>query len=124
MAKTLANQERVRATTTPVARIGGVRVNTGWMREFMDYDPVQDLARISVPLLAITGEKDLQVNPDDLPIIHDAVPGSVTIRMADLTHTLRRQSGPPSLRAYRGEVRRPVDPELVAHVVAWIHELP
>jgi hypothetical protein len=43
--------------------------------------------------------------------------------MADLTHTMRRQSGRPSLRAYRSEVREPVDPELLAHVVDWIHGL-
>lgn len=124
VAKALANQARVRATSTPVSRIGGVRVNTGWMREFMDYDPAQDLARVDVPLLAITGDKDLQVNPDDLSIIHDTVAGSETIRMTDLTHTMRRQIGRPSLSAYRSEVREPVDPALLTHVVGWIHRLP
>lgn len=123
VAKALANQERVRAAPTPVARIGGVRINTGWMQEFMDYDPVDDLGRVTVPLLAITGEKDIQVNPDDLSIIQDTAPGAVTIRMPDLTHTLRRQCGAPTVGSYRHEVRRPVDPGLSEQVVGWLRRL-
>jgi uncharacterized protein len=119
-AKVAANHERIRATTTDVARIGGVRLNARWHREFLAHDPRADLARLTVPVLAITGEKDLQVDPDDLPVIAATVPGPVeTLRVPDLTHTLRRQPGPASLRAYRGELRRPVDAEVLATVSTW-----
>ena len=122
VAKVAANHARVRATSTPVARIGGVRVNAGWLREFMDYDPAADLAHVNIPLLAITGDKDLQVNADDLSVIRDTAPGSTTIRMTDLTHTMRRSSGPASLRGYRHEVLEPVDAGLLRTVVAWTRE--
>ncbi|GGO00322.1 serine aminopeptidase domain-containing protein [Microbispora bryophytorum] len=46
VAKVTKNHERIRRTTTDVARIGGVRVNARWTREFLDYDPAADLARI------------------------------------------------------------------------------
>jgi hypothetical protein len=118
--KVAANHERIRATTTDVARVGGVRVNARWLREFLAHDPREDLARLTVPVLAATGEKDLQVPAADLDVIAATVPGPVTVlRVPDLTHTLRRQSGPPSLRAYRGELRRPVDTEVLSAVAAW-----
>ena len=40
-------------------------------------------------------------------------------RVPDLTHTLRRQPGAASLRAYRAELRRPVDADVLATVVDW-----
>ena len=57
---------------------------------------------------------------DDLAVLAATVPGPVELRRApDLTHTLRRQPRAASLRHYREELRRPVDPELCATVVAW-----
>jgi hypothetical protein len=118
--KVAADHERIRATTTDVARIGGVRVNARWLREFLAHDPRTDLARITAPVLAVTGSKDLQVPAADLDVIAAAVRGPVTTwRVPDLTHTLRRQPGPASMRAYRGELRRPVDAEVLATVVDW-----
>jgi uncharacterized protein len=119
-AKVAANHAKIRATTTDVARIGGARVNARWTREFMAHDPRADLARLTVPVLAVTGEKDLQVPATDLDVLAETVPGPVEVhRVPDLTHTLRRQPGPASLRAYRAELRRPVDAEVLATVVAW-----
>ena len=119
-AKVAANHARVRATTTDVARIGGVKLNARWTREFLAHDPRADLARVTVPVLALTGVKDLQVDVADLDVVAATVPGPVTVhRVPDLTHTLRRQPGPPSLRSYRAELRRPVDPVVVDTVVNW-----
>jgi pimeloyl-ACP methyl ester carboxylesterase len=121
--KVAANHDRIRATTTDVARLGGARINARWLREFLAHDPRDDLARLSVPVLAITGEKDLQVAPADLETITRVVPGATVHRVPDLTHTLRRQSGAPSMSAYRRELRRPVDPEVLATVVSWCREV-
>jgi hypothetical protein len=118
--KVAANHERIRATTTDVARIGGVRLNARWHREFLAHDPRADLARITVPVLALTGGKDLQVPADDLDTIAATVRGPVEVlRVDDLTHTLRRQPGRASMGAYRRELRGPVDAEVLATVVDW-----
>ena len=119
-AKVAANHARIKATTTDVARIGGARLNARWHREFLAHDPRGDLARITVPVLALTGDEDLQVPADDLAVLAATVPGPVEVhRVPDLTHTLRRQVRAPSMRRYREELRRPVDPEVLATVVAW-----
>jgi fermentation-respiration switch protein FrsA (DUF1100 family) len=118
--KVAANHVRIKATTTDVARIEGRKLNARWTREFMAHDPAEDLARVSVPVLAITGAKDLQSPPEDLRVVADTVAGPVeTHRVPDLTHTLRRQAGPPSLKAYKEELTRPVDAEVLETVVGW-----
>ena len=119
-ARTAANHRKVLGTTTDVARVDGVRVNARWTREFLLRDPRADLARLTVPVLALTGDKDLQVPADDLAVLAATVPGPVEVqRVPDLTHTLRRQPRVASMRHYREELRRPVDPEVLATVVAW-----
>jgi pimeloyl-ACP methyl ester carboxylesterase len=119
-----ANHARLKATTTDVARIGGARLNARWFREFMAHDPRDDLRRITAPVLALTGAKDLQVDPADLEAIAATVPGGATVhRVPDLTHTLRRQPGPPSLSRYKKEIRDPVDADVLRTVTSWCREI-
>ncbi len=100
--------------------MGGARLNARWHREFLAHDPRRDLARLTVPVLAMTGEKDLQVPADDLAVLAATVPGPVEVhRVPDLTHTLRRQERAPSMRRYREELRRPVDADVLATVITW-----
>lgn len=103
-----------------VARLGVRKVNARWFREFLDFDPKPLLRENCSPVLAITGAKDIQVDPDDLAAIADLVPGVVdTVRVPDLTHLLRRDPNPPSLGVYRKLVRDPVDAEVLSLVADW-----
>ncbi|WP_188192151.1 alpha/beta hydrolase family protein [Nonomuraea sp. SYSU D8015] len=112
---------KVKATEGDVARLFGVRIGARAYREFLAYDPAKDLAEVRVPLLAITGDKDVQVDPGDLELLADLVPGPVeTRRFPDLTHLLRRDPGPATQRTYGEQYRRPVDPGLLEDVAAWV----
>ncbi|MFC9515714.1 alpha/beta hydrolase [Nocardiaceae bacterium NPDC056970] len=111
---------RIYRTTDDTARMGLRRVNARWFREFLDFDPKPLLQQNRSPVLAITGAKDLQVDPDDLEAIADLVPEEVdTVRVPDLTHLLRRDADPASLRAYRRLVREPVDAKVLSLVADW-----
>lgn len=119
-AKVSKNHDKIERTTTDVARIGGAKINAKWFREFLAHDSAADLARIRVPVLAVTGDKDLQTPPEDVHRIREIVGDRAEVRvLPGLTHTLRRQEGAPSLKKYKQEVRRPVDPELLDLVVGW-----
>ncbi|MFI7284659.1 alpha/beta hydrolase family protein [Micromonospora chersina] len=121
VAKVTRNHEKILATTADVAWVGGQRLNAKWLRQFLRYDPRPDLARVRAPILAVTGDKDLQVDPADLAVVADSAGGPVETRLLpDVTHVLRRQPGPASLRAYRREVRDPVDPSVTGVVTPWI----
>jgi pimeloyl-ACP methyl ester carboxylesterase len=92
-----------------------------WFREFMVYDPAQDLRAIRCPVLAVTGRKDLQVDAGDVERIGSLVAGPFTGSMPeDLTHLLRRDHGRPGLASYRRQLREPVDAALVEQVASWI----
>jgi hypothetical protein len=120
-AKVSRNHDKIARTTTEVARVGGARLNAKWFREFLAHDVAADLRRIDVPVLAVTGGKDLQTPPEDVRRIAEIVgPGAEAHLLPDVTHTLRRQEGAPSLRRYKQEVRRPLDPALVGLVVDWV----
>ena len=62
-------------------RAGGTRqrqqikmVLTPWFRHFLTYDPAPVLEKVKCPVLAINGEKDLQVDPkQNLPPIEAAL---------------------------------------------------
>jgi pimeloyl-ACP methyl ester carboxylesterase len=119
-AKVSRNHDKIERTTTDVAGVGGARLNATWFREFLAHDVAADLRRIEVPVLAVTGSKDLQTPPEDVHRIAEIVgPSAETHLLPDVTHTLRRQEGTPSLRHYKQEVRRPLDPAVVDLVVAW-----
>ncbi|MEK8107240.1 alpha/beta hydrolase [Micromonospora sp. M12] len=129
--RSLANRQlaRIKTTSTDVVRILGRPTNARWLRELLDHDPRADLAKIKAPVLAITGGKDIQVDPADLDEIRRLVPGDSTVhRIPDLTHVLRRDSGRPSVRSYRRLLRQPVDPDLLTQVTGWLahrlHETP
>ena len=99
----------------------GVRVNARWFREFLAFDPKPALAAVTTPVLAITGDKDLQVDPADLEVIAATVRGPVTTRrVPDLTHILRRDTAAPTIRAYRALAKQPVDAVVLNEVSEWI----
>jgi pimeloyl-ACP methyl ester carboxylesterase len=115
---------KITATDGDVARMQGVRVSAKWFREFLAFDPAPLLARITVPVLAITGDKDLQVDPADLDVIAATVTGRVTVdRVPNLSHILRRDPKPPTLGDYRRQLREPVDAAVLAEISRWITDL-
>jgi pimeloyl-ACP methyl ester carboxylesterase len=50
-----------------------VKINAKWLREFMSYHPALDMVKIQTPVLAITGSKDIQVNPEDLKLMANLI---------------------------------------------------
>jgi uncharacterized protein len=112
---------RIRSSGTAVVRVQGRKVNAAWMRQFVAYDPAPDLARVGVPVLAITGDRDLQVDPDDLDRMRDLVKGPFeAFRPSGVTHLLRTEGTRRGLSGYQEQVRRPVDPRVISAVTGWL----
>ena len=92
-----------------------------WLREFMAYDPAEDLPRITLPMLAITGSKDIQVDPADLERMAQLVRAPFEHHLLqDMTHLLRIQEGEASISKYKQEVKGPIAPELLEIVSRWL----
>lgn len=112
--------ESVRKTLAAQLRM----YTTAWFRFFVDYDPALHLRKLKVPLLAVTGELDLQAPArENLPRIEKAMRTSgnrrVSVReMPGLNHLLQTAStGLPTEYAAIEETFAPQALELVAE---WI----
>jgi pimeloyl-ACP methyl ester carboxylesterase len=115
--------EKIKATRGDVARVYGFKVPARMSREFLAYDPKDDLAKIHVPVLAITGDNDFSIDHRDLEVIASLVKGEVETRCVhELTHTLRRDPRPATGKSYREQYQQPVDAELVEMVAAWLEK--
>ena len=112
---------KLKATTTDVARIQLAKVNAKWMREFIAYDPEPTLARTTIPLLALTGSKDVQVDPVDLERLAELVPDADTQVVPDVDHILRAEPASFSNpRHYKRQLTKPIDPRIVERIDAWL----
>lgn len=112
---------RLKATSGDITRIGGIRVNARWYREFIGYDPAPDYARITVPVLAITGGHDMQVPPGDVDAIGRLVRGPFEGHVVDdLSHLLRPDPSWAGPRGYRRAVRQPVSPQVLDIITGWV----
>jgi uncharacterized protein len=114
-------RDRIRRSTTDRHhRMPRSHLTDRWLREYMTHDPCPDLACIDRPVLAVTGSKDLHVDPADVARIGRLVTGPFDGEVPpDLTHILRRDPGPPGLSRYRAQLTRPIDGWVTERIVAW-----
>lgn len=97
---------------------------TPWFRYFLTYDPAPTLSKVRCPVLALNGEKDLQVDPrQNLPPIERALKASgnrdVTIKeLPGLNHLFQHsETGSP---AEYGRIDETFAPEALQIVGDWI----
>lgn len=115
------NMDRILASSDDVMRIQGTRVNARWVRDFAAYEPGPVLARITVPVLAITGGEDVQVPPADVGAIGQLVRGPFDGQVvAGLSHMLRPDPASIGPRGYRRATRQPVSPEVLDLITGWV----
>lgn len=98
------------------------KVNAKWFREFLAYDAAVALSAAQVPLLAMTGSKDVQVDPNDLRVMAELAGERITTALLDdVDHILRHEAKDfSSPRAYRTQVARPLDAQVVEHLTSWL----
>jgi pimeloyl-ACP methyl ester carboxylesterase len=99
------------------------KLNAKWMREFIDYNPAEDLSKIKVPVLAITGAKDIQVNPDNLKRMEELVGSPFEYHLLDgVTHLLRDQEGNADISTYKKQLKQPIDSRILVLISLWLRK--
>lgn len=112
---------RIKSTDRDVVRMGLAKTNAKWLREMLAYDPVPALRATAVPTLAITGEKDVQVDAKDLEVVAEAIPTADVIALPDVDHLLRYEpEAISSPRRYMRQMAKPVDERVTAAIVNWL----
>lgn len=107
-----ALQEQMRLMTTP------------WFREFLDFDPQPLFAQLKCPVLALNGDRDLQVDADDtVPLLRTAYEKSgnkdfTVAEIAGVNHLFQRApSGSPALY---GAIEETIAPEVLTAITHWV----
>jgi uncharacterized protein len=124
-----AREKELRATlagSVPDAQIGmQIRVlNSPWFRDFVKYDPGPTLSKLVCPVLAINGEKDLQVPPDqNLPAIRKALETAgnknfEVTEMPGLNHLF--QNAKTGAIAEYSEIDETMSPIAMEKISTWI----
>lgn len=99
-------------------------LNSPWFRYFLQYDPATSLRKLTCPVLAINGEKDRQVPPDqNLPAIRKALTEAgnknfETDELPGLNHLFQTaNSGSPAEYATISET---ISPVALDKIGSWI----
>jgi hypothetical protein len=102
-------------------------VSYNWFRFFISTDPEVFWKKVKCPVLALNGEKDLQVAADiNLPAIEKALKSGgnkavTTIKLPELNHLF--QHCKTGLPAEYGEIEETFSPEVLKIMADWINGL-
>ncbi|MBA7551834.1 hypothetical protein ES705_44384 [subsurface metagenome] len=97
-----------------------------WLKFFLTYDPKPTLTKVKCPVLAINGEKDLQVPPkENLSAIEEALKGggnqNYTIKeLPNLNHLF--QAAQTGLPAEYAKIEETISPIALKIIADWIFE--
>jgi uncharacterized protein len=107
-----ALQAQIRLMTTP------------WFRQYLDFDPAPIMEQIKCPVLALNGDRDLQVDANDtVPLLRQAYENSgnkdfTVMEIAGVNHLFQKaQSGSPALY---GAIEETIAPEVLNAVGSWL----
>src|SRR5258708_5927021 len=121
----LVENSGMSASLPPAALQSQVRLMVSpWFRFFLDYDPVPTLQKTMCPVLALNGEKDLQVAPkENLAKIQKALQDGgnkdfQTTELPGLNHLF--QHGPTGSPTEYGGIQETMAPEALNAVSDWV----
>jgi hypothetical protein len=99
-------------------------LSSAWLRYFIAYDPANALSKVACPVLAINGERDLQVPPKlNLPVIRNALEASgnkdfEVDELPGLNHLFQpATTGSPS---EYGQIEETMSPVALEKISGWI----
>lgn len=89
-----------------------------WFDAFLVLNPREYLGKVKCPILAINGEKDKQVYPDNLTVIKEYIPHAETLLMPELNH-LMQHATTGEMSEY-DEIRETISPDVLDAIVRFI----
>jgi hypothetical protein len=122
----LVKESGLDAALPPAALEPQLRMMTSpWFRFFLDYDPLPDLKAVKCPVLALYGEKDLQVPPKfNLPLLQKALADAGDTQaearqFPELNHLFQHaDTGSPSEYA---AIEETISPEVLKTISDWLN---
>ncbi|MDZ5609812.1 alpha/beta fold hydrolase [Bacillus pseudomycoides] len=118
---------RVNNSEDPTIRIKGAKVNAKWVREQLQYNVVTYLEQVSCPVLAITGDSDIQVPPEHAKLIASYVNGEAEWHIIpNMNHILRNYEHKHTMirlmKEYKGLMDKSIEEELLHVMKGWLEK--
>jgi pimeloyl-ACP methyl ester carboxylesterase len=99
-------------------------ISSPWFRYFLDYDPAPTLKQLAIPVLALDGDRDLQVpSAENLPLIQSALEAAENkdfevAELPNLNHLFQHsETGSPS---EYGVIQETFAPEALTKILTWL----
>ncbi|HLR81414.1 MAG TPA: alpha/beta hydrolase [Bacillota bacterium] len=117
--------KKINDSDEAVMRIRGAKINAKWIRDQRHYNVCDYLPEVACPVLAITGDKDLQVPPDHAERIAEIVKGdSEWHLLPHVNHILRHVTTHHTMlgltKEYKKIIDHPIDDELLSIIERWL----
>lgn len=120
--------DMVSASTEDVIKIQFTKFPAKWLREHLSYsdnDILNMLKATSCPVLAVTGDKDVQANSEDLKAVEALHKENIrSLVLKDMDHILREYKGSKSImnlkKQYKAEANKTINPELKEELESWL----
>jgi alpha-beta hydrolase superfamily lysophospholipase len=111
-----------------VVKFNGVKTNAKWMREHFEYNAREDLAKITCPVLAITGERDIQATPDAVKTVPQYVKGESEFYIIEnMGHSCKYITKTSTILTARKDIAAesvlPIHPELLKRLEDWLMKI-
>jgi len=121
----LVEKSGLSASMPPAALDAQIRLMTApWFREYLDLNPAPVFEKILCPVLALNGDRDLQVDADEtVPLLRQAYGKSgnkdfTVLEIQGVNHLFQRaQSGSPALY---GAIEETMAPEVQNAISGWV----
>ena len=102
------------------------QLSSPWMRFFVSYDPATALEQVKCPILALNGERDVQVSPENLDSIKQALEAGgntrVTAKRYPKMNHLFQECRTGAISEY-ATIEQTISPEVLEDVSEWISKL-
>lgn len=117
--------EKILNSTDDVMKQSFVKINAKWMREHFAYNVRDDLAKVTCPVLAITGARDIQSNPDALKELPNYVKGDLEYHIVEnMGHSCKYITQTSTMLTVKKDIvaegNLPLHPELEMLLKKWL----
>lgn len=94
-------------------------MSSAWYRGYVAYDPADAIRAMQIPMLAVYGDKDLQVPADqNAPVVSRLKPDAEVVVLPGLNHLF--QPAETGLMAEYGQIETTLDASVIRTVVDWV----
>ena len=96
-----------------------------FIRSWMQYNPAEEIKKLTIPVLILAGDRDLQVLPSEGEVLKAAHPAATYTIIPNMNHILREikeKDGDLVNQKSYNEPKRPIIPTLIEAVVSFVKQ--